>query len=147
MYPTPALSKAKITQEDVAQFREAIGFPQDKDTTTVSGIVTWNSVLVKAARLTFVSLDNPDWTQNVEIDGLRAGDGSFTVYGLKKGTYEIRLEAVNPMFADLTAWNKFKDKPVDMPTAVFLKNKKGRKVKFVSDIDKNINLDFRSVKI
>ena len=142
MYPTPALGKAKIMQEDVAQFREAIGFPQDKDTITVSGVVTWNSVLVKAARLTFVSLENPDWTQNVEIDGLRAGDGSFTVYGLKKRTYEVRLEAVNPMFADLTAWNKFKDKPVGMPTAVFIKNKKGRKVKFVSDVDKIINLDF-----
>ena len=147
MYPTPALGKAKIMQEDVAQFREAIGFPQDKDTTTVSGVVTWNSVLVKAARLTFINLDTPDWTRNVEIDGLRAGDGSFTVYGLKKGTYEIRLEAVNPMFADLTAWNKFKDKPVDMPTAVYFKNKKGKKIKFVSDVDKNINLDFGSVEL
>lgn len=143
MYPTPADEHTEILQEDKAQFRQVFGLPQDKDTVTISGVVTWEGLPVKAARLTFVSKERPDYSYNVYIDRLRKGNGEFTIYGLKKGSYEIRLEIVNPLYVDLTEWNKITDKPEGLVGASYLKNKKGnRKVfKFNSDND-NFNLEF-----
>lgn len=130
MYPTPADGKSKIIQEDKAQFREVIGFPQDKDTITLSGKITRKKEVVKAARLTLVNLKNPEYTYNIEIDPLRKALGEYIAYGVKKGTYEIRLEVVNFMHVDLTSWNKITDRPLGMPPASYLKNNKGSRKRF-----------------
>jgi len=142
MYPTPALGAAKITFEDKVRFKEAMCLPQDVDTVKISGLVSWEGVPVKAARLTFINLDDPEKNCNIEIDSLKKGLGEFNAI-LAKGKYRIRLEAINPMFVDLTPWNKIKDKPENMPTAVFIKNSKlKRKVYSLKNEDLNFNLNY-----
>jgi hypothetical protein len=142
MYPTPAQGAAKIMFEDKVKFKEAVGLAQDVDIVKISGTVSWKGVPVKAARLTFVNLDDPEKTCNIEIDALKKELGEFNAI-LAKGRYNIRLESINPMFADLTPWSKINDKPKNMPTATFIRNSKlKRKVYNLKNEDLSLKLEF-----
>ena len=148
MYPKDSKS-IKVMKEDLAIFREVFGLEQDSDTVELAGTVTFNDVPVKAARLTFRNLDNPDYTFNAAIDSKRLGTGYYHIPALKKGRYVIQLSICNPLYGYLSYWKTIPDKPFSGGVASFLRRQGVLKKKKIYKIDTNFtefNLNFGGVE-